>query len=191
MIAKLLGAVLGASLLLASSGAFAQEDVRHLGNVTPPPAGRNPFPPVVVSYSPLQELVLFGTFTLDTPASLAILTTIPVSGLETIDGGSLALFEGTPPLDDADIARSSPILIFRKPLELRSSIYTGELDLSVPAGVYFTEILGDASDPVIASLSLQSSAVVPEASTWAMLVLGFAGAGFAGYGLRRRTAIAG
>lgn len=136
-------------------------------------------------------MLLFGTFTLDTPASLAILTTIPVSGLETIDGGSLALFEGTPPLDDADIARSSPILIFRKPLELRSSIYTGELDLSVPAGVYFTEILGDASDPVIASLSLQSSAVVPEASTWAMLVLGFAGAGFAGYGLRRRTAIAG
>lgn len=129
---------------------------------------------------------------MDTPASLAILTTIPVSGLETIDGGSLALFEGTPPLDDADIARSSPpILIFRKPLELRSSIYTGELDLSVPAGVYFTEILGDASDPVIASLSLQSSAVVPEASTWAMLVLGFAGAGFAGYGLRRRTAIVG
>jgi len=45
-----------------------------------------------------------------------------------------------------------------------------------------------ANDFAIGAVSLETA--VPEPSTWAMLLLGFAGLGFAGYRASRRTAVA-
>jgi hypothetical protein len=55
---------------------------------------------------------------------------------------------------------------------------TGGFDLVTNGQVYYTAINGSAN--------------VPEPSTWAMMALGFAGLGYAGYrGSRRRAALAG
>jgi len=45
-----------------------------------------------------------------------------------------------------------------------------------------------ANDFAIGAVSLETA--VPEPSTWAMMLLGFAGLGFAGYRASRRTAVA-
>jgi hypothetical protein len=55
-----------------------------------------------------------------------------------------------------------------------------------PAGFYYVELTGNAGRGVSPGVSFSAS--VPETSTWAMLTLGFAGLGFAGF-RARRTAI--
>ena len=57
-----------------------------------------------------------------------------------------------------------------------------------PAGSYFIEIAGANSGAAIElAVDGNVTAAAPELSTWALLLLGFAGLGFAGYGKRRRN----
>jgi hypothetical protein len=62
---------------------------------------------------------------------------------------------------------------------------------SLPAGfglqsIAFNQIsLGDGA--IVAGVTLSTAATVPEVSTWAMMLLGFAGLGFAGYRTSRRA----
>lgn len=56
-----------------------------------------------------------------------------------------------------------------------------------PAGNYYIEIAGANSGAVLQlAVDGNVTATAPEPSTWALLLLGFAGLGFAGYGKRRK-----
>ena len=64
----------------------------------------------------------------------------------------------------------------------------------VPIGVTFTgtaewvSFTGAADEIGFSAVTLGSAApVIPEPSTWAMMVVGFAGLGFAGYRAKRRN----
>ena len=192
MFYKLLSATLGASLLLASSAAFADVvvQVRPLRNVTPPPVGHQI---ALANFDPAEQFDNFATFNTDLPASVVITGIIPVPGSGMIDDGVLWLFAGTPPLEDAEllsasIAPTAPIA--STDLTFFKDGYTGALSgIVLPAGEYYLEIGGSSLfGPAAVSASVDTSAPVPEASTWTMMALGFAGAGIVGYRLRRRTA---
>jgi hypothetical protein len=69
----------------------------------------------------------------------------------------------------------------------------GSIDPGSDAGVAFFLGYGDIPTATLESLissditAFQTGAPVPEPSTWAMMLLGFAGLGFAGYRASRRT----
>ena len=66
-----------------------------------------------------------------------------------------------------------------------------------PSAVILTEGVGGPTSDIIrlfdnplngaAMITFQSDPIIPEASTWAMMLLSFAGLGFAGYRARRHT----
>jgi hypothetical protein len=59
-----------------------------------------------------------------------------------------------------------------------------------PAHIDYIEANGSPSDLVVTGITFRSTSTVPESSTWAMMLLGFAGLGFAGYRASRRPAAA-
>jgi PEP-CTERM motif len=193
MVRKLLTATLGVSLLLASSSAFADvvAQRRPLGNVTPPPVGHAA---AEAFFLPAVQFINYATFNTDLPASVVIAGIIPVPGSGMIDDGVLWLFAGTPPLEDAEllsasIAPTAPIA--STDLTFSDDGYIGTLSgIVLPPGEYYLEISGSSLfGPAAVSASVDTSAPVPEASTWTMMALGFAGVGFMGF-RRRRAEIA-
>ena len=111
-----------------------------------------------------------------------------------IDDGVLWLFAGTPPLEDEELlsaSRASTAPIASTDLTFFKDGYTGTLSgIVLPPGEYYLEISGSSLfGPAAVSASVDTSAPVPEASTWTMMALGFAGVGFMGF-RRRRAEIA-
>ena len=123
--------------------------------------------------------------TLDFSASIA-----SYSATDNADGGTFeVLLDGT--------VLNSYSFGYVDDTTARSSL---GFDTSVTAGVHELEILivrgyefdinGVTPNEYITNISAtQSSTVVPEPSTWAMMLLGFAGLGFVGYRTRRAVSI--
>jgi hypothetical protein len=65
-----------------------------------------------------------------------------------------------------------------------TSFNTGALNGNLPFTLVYGECCGAPAD---LEISLPLSSTIPEPSTWAMMVLGFAGLGFAGYRASRKT----
>jgi hypothetical protein len=63
-------------------------------------------------------------------------------------------------------------------------------DIIGNGGIYFaTDIIGaNGNTGNVGANSFTTTGAVPEPSTWAMLLMGFAGLGFAGYRGRKRSA---
>jgi hypothetical protein len=76
--------------------------------------------------------------------------------------------------------------------EITGTIGTGDFGVETtsdaPAGAQACQNLGSGPVPIVAQLAI--SLTVPEPSTWAMMLVGFAGLGFVGYrrNLRARAA---
>jgi PEP-CTERM motif len=67
-----------------------------------------------------------------------------------------------------------------------ATAFTGDAS-GIPAGTYVGfEDRAEVAITTITTTPVASSA--PEASTWAMMLIGFAGLGFAGWRVRRKTA---
>jgi PEP-CTERM motif len=99
-----------------------------------------------------------------------------------ITSGLLSLFSGTP--GSGTLLDSSSIL----PLtSLAQSALIGGVngDLLSAPGNYFFEVSGNFVNPsnisALVNGSISVSSAVPEPSTWAMMILGFAGVGFLAY----------
>jgi hypothetical protein len=171
----LLAGLLGACL--SSSAAFATV-VIPLGNLTPPVNVQ--LPPEVFNAGVFDLVATFYVFTLANATSSASVTVNPSGPLR----GSLTLFAeplGTllTPIDTA-------------PLSYNGSAYTASLsNFLIGPGAYYVEIAGDPSGEITVGGSV-TILVVPEPSTWALMLVGFAGLAFAGYrGTRRGAPVAG
>ncbi len=161
--------LLGASML--STTAFAA--THDLGDLTPVNTAS-------ASDANVTAIDLIGTFFTTTAFDFSGSTTTSVIK-QTITGGLLQLFSGTPtgpntPVDHADLMKSG------------SAYIASFTDLGLAAGSYFLELTGTASAAVSPTISLSTeSSAIPEPSTWAMVVLGFAGLAFAGFRTRRAS----
>jgi hypothetical protein len=61
-------------------------------------------------------------------------------------------------------------------------------EVTAGGGGFFTSVTGIDNDPITLTVTPKAtSPSVPESSTWAMMLLGFAGLGFASYRLARRA----
>jgi PEP-CTERM motif len=163
----LIGGVLGASLL--STGAFAT--ITPLGNLDPENAGAfgdiNPTGPVTDA----------GTFDLTVSADTSLSATIAVANRFQFTPGALSLFEGTP---------FTGTLLDTAPLTFGGSAYTASFSDVLSPGTYYEEITGNINVRTLGVGGTVTTSVVPEPSTWAMMLLGFGGLGYAG--LRSRKA---
>jgi hypothetical protein len=106
--------------------------------------------------------------------------------LKFTDPISLAVVTTVGPPTDSTIFDSTGVL----PTVVGGSGFTGGTDF--PNGVwiadtYYVEITGHSFSDVTWNTTVLSG--VPEASTWAMMLLGFAGLGFAGYRGQRKSLI--
>jgi hypothetical protein len=96
--------------------------------------------------------------------------------------GMLSLFMGAP---------FSGTLIDSKALVLSGAEYTASLTDVLGPGSYYLQITGTANvDLGVAGTVATSAPTVPEPSTWAMLALGFAALGYAGFRRASKTSVA-
>jgi hypothetical protein len=81
---------------------------------------------------------------------------------------------------------------FHRPFETYTYDYVATSSLTTISFILFSSTDFGNNDPLIDGVSFQQIAVgaVPEPSTWAMLIAGFAGIGFMGYRRRRKAAVA-
>ncbi len=93
---------------------------------------------------------------------------------------SYSLYSGTPSTGTF-IASAVPVLNGNN---WTASITQGLLASNSP---YYYELIGSVSSGSV-SVGVSLSSTVPEASTWAMMGIGFAGLAFAGYRTRRSSA---
>jgi hypothetical protein len=164
--ARILASTLGASLL--STAAFAQ--VTPLGNLDPPSAG---------SYSanvagPAGAVDVAGTFELTKTAVVTALSaTIAVTSSSEYTPGVLELLEGATVIESA-------------PLTFTGSQYDASFTRVLGAGDYTAEITGtvNVAELGVGGTVTTEGSPVPEPATWAMMVLGFMGLGYAA--LRQR-----
>ena len=97
--------------------------------------------------------------------------------------GSFDLYSGTP--FSGSFMESTPVSY------LGQSWVASLSPMAVPNGNYYVELTGaldTSKGPVFPVVSITAAGVIPEASTWAMMVAGFAGLGFAGFRTRRSAA---
>jgi hypothetical protein len=157
---------LGVALLLSSS-AFAAT------------ISLEPFdPPRITDSSTLEpgSFTNFYTFTLTTATDVtAVDTIVAVPPVGTFTSGTLALFMGTPPSGTPDgsvaITGTSPV-------------FFATLAKDLLPGSYFYEVSAVGTGTVLNTLT--AVAEIPEIGTWAMLGLGFAALGLAGFAKRKR-----
>jgi hypothetical protein len=155
----LIAGVLGASLL--STSAFAT--VTALGNLDPDNAGAfgdiNPTGPVTDA----------GTFDLTVSADTSLSATIAVTNRFQFTPGTLSLFEGSP---------FTGTLLISTPLTFSGSSYDASFSDLLGPGTYYEEITGTINSRQLGVGGTVTTSGVPEASTWAMMALGFASLGF-------------
>jgi hypothetical protein len=165
----LIAGVVGASLL--SSTAFA--GVTALGNLDPIDAA---------AYADLNTTGVFAdaaTFDLNVSALTALSATIAVTSAGQFTPGTLWLFSGAP---------FSGTLLDSEPLVFSGSAYTASFAELLGPGTYYAEITGRVNSTVLGvGGSVTTFGAVPEPATWAMMALGFAGLGFAGYRSSRKS----
>ena len=163
MVCKLLVAgVLGASFL--STAAFA--NVTPLGNLDPPQASD------FGAINTTGAVTDAGTFFLTkSGVETALSATIAVFRQGSFTPGTLSLFTGSP---------FSGTLVDSAPLTFGGSAYTASFSDILGPGTYYAEITGNVNVRFLGvGGTVTTSSAVPEASTWAMLVLGFVGLGYA------------
>ena len=164
---SVIAGLLGASML--STTAFAA--THDLGDLTPVNTGS-------ATDVGVTTIDLIGLFTSSTTFDFSGSTTTSVIK-QTISGGLLDLFSGTPTGTHA-LVDSTGIMKF-------GSAYIASLaDTELAAGSYFLELTGTASAKVSPTISVSTAtSAIPEPSTWAMMAIGVAALGFAG--VRRRS----
>jgi PEP-CTERM motif len=164
----LIAGVLGASLL--STTAFAA--VTPLGNLDPENAA---------GFGDLNTSGLFAdaaTFNLTISANTAVSATIAVGNRFQFTPGTLLLFSGLP---------FSGALLDSEPLTFGGSAYTASFSDALGPGIYYVEITGRVNSKVLGIGGSVTTTAIPEPSTWAMMLIGFAGLGFAGYRASRKS----
>ncbi len=160
--------MLGASLL--STAAFA--GVTSLGNLDPEnAAGFGDFNTTGVFFDA-------ATFNLTVSANTAVSATIAVNNKAQFTPGLLQLFSGAP---------FSGTLLDSAPLTFGGSAYTASFTDSLGPGIYYAEITGRVNSTVLGVGGSVTTIAVPEPSTWAMMLIGFASLGFAGYRASRKS----
>ncbi len=150
--------------LTLRSAAFAA--VHPLGNLDPVNAG---------SYNETDAagaIAVEGTFTLTAGSETSLSATIATGKKGSYTPGVLELFKGATLID-------SIALVFN------GSTYTASFTDLLGPGNYTAEITGTVNVARLGIGGTVSTDAIPEPSTWAMLMLGFAGLGYAAY--RRNT----
>ena len=158
----LIAGVLGASLL--STAAFA--GVTSLGNLDPENAA---------GFGDFNTTGVFAdaaTFNLTVSANTAVSATIAVANSLQFTPGLLQLFSGAP---------FSGALLDSASLTFSGSAYTASFSDPLGPGIYYAEITGRVNSRTLGVGGSVTTVAVPEPATWAMMALGFAGLGFAGY----------
>jgi hypothetical protein len=148
------------AIAFVSTAALAA--VHPLGNLDPDNAG---------SYNetdPTGGIDAEGTFTLTTNALAALSATIAVGSSAAYTPGVLELWEGA-------------TLIESVALTFANSAYTASFSKLLAPGSYTEEITGTVNVAKLGIGGTVTTSAVPEPSTWAMLVLGFAGLGYAAF----------
>ena len=155
-----LGVAAFSAATLLSSAAFAA--VHPLGNIDPVNAG---------SYNETDStgaIDVEGTFSLTTGANTAVSATIATGSAGSYTPGLLELFMGATLID-------SMALVFN------GSAYTASFTDLLGPGNYTAEIMGTVNVARLGVGGTVSTLSVPEPSTWAMMLLGFAGLGYAAF----------
>jgi hypothetical protein len=156
---------------LLSTAAFA--NVTPLGNLDPPTASS------FDSIDPKGAIADAGTFELTkSGVETALSATIAVFRAGSFTPGLLELFSGSP---------FSGTLVDSAPLTFGGSAYTASFSDTLGPGTYYAEITGtvNVTRLGVGGTVTTGAAVVPELSTWAMMVFGFVGLGYAT--VRRRS----
>jgi hypothetical protein len=164
--ASAVGVALGASLL--STAAFAQ--VTALGNLDPPDAGVYN---EVVASGPLS---VEGTFELTKVADTSLSATVSVTRESMYTPGYLDLYEGAT-LEDTLKLTFTKIGTGTNP----SGVYTASFTTVLGPGDYTAEINGTSNTTALGVSGSVLTSPIPESSTWAMMVIGFIGLGYAAF----------
>jgi hypothetical protein len=149
-----------------STAAFAA--VHPLGNLDPDNAGS------FNETDPTGVINAKGTFSLTMEAKTALSATIAVNRAAMYIPGALELFQGA-------------TLIFSAPLVFVGNEYTASFSELLGPGSYSELITGKINSKRLGIGGTVTTTAVPEPSTWAMMLLGFAGLGFVGYRASRRS----
>jgi hypothetical protein len=109
-----------------------------------------------------------GTFDLSVEAITALSATIATASSASYTPGVLELFEGV-------------TLVESVPLTFSGSAYTASFSKILGPGDYTAEITGTVDVTKLGIGGTVSTSAVPEPATWAMLMLGFVGLGYAAF----------
>ena len=148
------------AVAFVSSGAFAA--VTALGNLDPVNAG---------SYNEtdgIGAIAVEGTFTLTNGAKTSISATIATASAAAYTPGVLEIFKGATLIDSIALA-------------FNGSAYTASFTDNLGPGLYTAEITGTVNVAKLGIGGTVSTSVIPEPSTWAMMLLGFADLGYAAF----------
>jgi hypothetical protein len=137
------------------------------------------FTDIQISGFPIFDQSNFGQFTFAQAVILANFNILDIAG-GSINSGSLALeFDNCP----GDICHH-PVV----PHQLTFLLPVGQFELDITSS---SQGFSNSGSPVLISYGIFASSdtvvAVPEPSTWAMLLIGFAGIGFAAYRRKRRA----
>jgi hypothetical protein len=135
---------------------------------------------IQISGFPIFDRSNFGQFTFAQAFIQASFNLLDATGT-SINSGSLGLeFDNCP----GDICHHPPM-----PSQLTFLVPVGQFELDITSS---SQGFSNSGSPVLISYGIFASsetvAAIPEPSTWAMLLIGFAGIGFAAYRKRRVSA---
>jgi hypothetical protein len=171
------------------------------------PVGKPIFFPVINSF--FVPINVDGTLNpAPCPSPLALTCAIQVVSFTQAEKMAVEI-DGTPTLDNAEIEQhhqtstsyfsvalpADNVLGVTGPIEADANTWVQDgfyitLD-NLSVGTHMLHFQGEGQSPAGGSISLDITdtlnVVVPESSTWAMLLIGFAGLGFAGYRRARRS----